>query len=380
MDSRNPPLLGAGIPLTPPFGSAALWRAFRPDPLNKWYERCITRLLGLTNEQLAKYDLGELNLLLAFGLPGAQRLDFARYLDQLDDWTEAVRRETARCWPRFQRSPHEFQYSEARFRMMVMVAVLQRDLGAHYNARARDGIYDTSDSRTDFIHGLLDGHGGACVSMPMLDVTIGRRLGFPLKLARAWGHSYVVWNGADGERFNVEATSQGCVFRDDDHYAHWPRRVTAEEIAKGNLLTPLSPRQQLAAMLVARGTCWRDNRRFMAAVNECFWAQKLDPNNKAISGDHARTTVLACHDSGEIDYGLDDDHPRDYVVDHGTRRPPLAWEARRAPLRARRLEAAEGHPRRTACQCRQPRLVHVARRAAGGPGPHATQMVKKGTR
>ncbi len=45
-----------------------------------------------------------------------------------------------------------------------------------------EGPYNASDSRFLFIHGLLTGFGGTCVSMPILYLAIARRLGYPLKL------------------------------------------------------------------------------------------------------------------------------------------------------------------------------------------------------
>ena len=52
--------------------------------------------------------------------------------------------------------------------MMALVTVLQRELGVRYDPACQDGAYCALDSRTLFIHGLLDDRGGTCVTMPVL--------------------------------------------------------------------------------------------------------------------------------------------------------------------------------------------------------------------
>ena len=58
-----------------------------------------------------------------------------------------------------------------------------------------------------FIHGLLAGHGGTCCNMPVLQIAIGRRLGYPLYLRKAHWHYFARWDEPGGESFNVECTN-----------------------------------------------------------------------------------------------------------------------------------------------------------------------------
>ena len=106
-------------------------------------------------------------------------------------------------------APEEFKHSPNRFRMAALVTVLQRHLGVHYYLPFNEGDYNATDSRNLFIHGVLNGHGGTCVTMPVLYVAIGRRLGYPLKLVEAYQHLFVRWDEAGGERFNIECTCPG---------------------------------------------------------------------------------------------------------------------------------------------------------------------------
>jgi len=204
-------------------------------------------------------DIAETNLNLACGLPTAERLDVVGYLQKLDAWSRLVATKTERCLPMFHRSPAEFDNSPAKFRMMALVTVLQRDLGVRYDPACQEGAYCALEPRTLFIHGLLDRHGGTCVTMPVLYVAIGRRLGYPLYLVQAREHFFLRWEEPGGERFNIEATTLGFTPRDDDHFLRWPKPIRDEEILAGLFLRNLTPQEELAVFLRERGQCWLDH-------------------------------------------------------------------------------------------------------------------------
>lgn len=88
-----------------------------------------------------------------------------------------------------------------------MVTVLQRNLGVEYNPESMTGPADCTDSRSLFLHGLLETGQGTCLSMPVLYVAIARRLGYPVFLVGAKQHLFARWEG-DGERFNIECTTR----------------------------------------------------------------------------------------------------------------------------------------------------------------------------
>jgi hypothetical protein len=68
-----------------------------------------------------------------------------------------------RHYYKFRQQPAEFEHSEGYFRMMMLVTVLQQDLGIHYNpdrARLPLGLPEASDkffanSQDVFIHGKV---------------------------------------------------------------------------------------------------------------------------------------------------------------------------------------------------------------------------------
>jgi len=145
-----------------------------------------------------------------------------------------------------------------------MVTVLEQDLGVRYNpARVNDrdfqDPYCSNPSFKDctdlFIHGILDGPGGTCGSLPILYAAIVHRLGYPLKIAKSAGHLFVRWDDPQGQfkgiraRFNFEASGRGLVVHPDEYYRTWPRPWNKYERKRGDLLNSLTPTKR-------RPSCW----------------------------------------------------------------------------------------------------------------------------
>lgn len=84
-------------------------------------------------EELAAQDIARVNLACGEGLPESEGVDPVSSLVRLDFWSRSVDRFTNTALPRFQRKRHEFNDSEAYFRVLCLVTHLQRDLGVHYN-------------------------------------------------------------------------------------------------------------------------------------------------------------------------------------------------------------------------------------------------------
>lgn len=243
---------------------------------------------------LAAIDVAILNLACAAGLPGAEQLDVFRLLDWLDEAARRVDLETRRHWYRFNDSPATYNNSPGYFCCYYLLQVLQEDFGVRYNpARVRDASFqdpkcfdpDFRDSRDLFIHGIIDGPGGSCASMPVLYVAVGRRLGYPLKLVQARGHLFFRWDDPLGqrlgipERFNVEGAGEGIASFPDDHYKTWPERWSEFETAIGCYLNSQSPAEELAGFLSTRAECLIDHGRIPEAIQAYQWAVALAPND-----------------------------------------------------------------------------------------------------
>lgn len=238
-------------------------------------------LLALDTQDLRPLEIDRMNLLCAQGLPGGPDGGPEGFYATLEAWTKQVGAEPARNLHRFRENPAEFHHSEAYFRILVLVTVLQQDCGVRYNPE-RVQAPDFSDSRDLFLHGLLSGQRqGTCVSIPVLYVAIGRLLGYPLKLVATKAHLFARWESADGkERFNIEATNQGLNTFPDEYYHTWPLPLTPAELAGGQYLKSLTPAEELAVFLTTRGHCLKTLGRLEEAAVCYAHAHLLAPQSE----------------------------------------------------------------------------------------------------
>jgi hypothetical protein len=271
-------------------------------------------------------------------------------------------------------------------------------LGAKYNPRrVTDTKFqdpkcfnpDFSDSRDLFIHGIIDGDGGTCSSMPVLYVAVGRRLGYPLKLVETRGHLFFRWDDSGGqvfgfaERFNIEGAGGGIASYADDHYRNWPEPWTAADKAGGYYLKSLTPLQELTSFLSVRGKCLFDNRRLQEAVQANRLACRLAPDDPRYKFrlQEFRTRQLAAIENL---FPPPNERIRKRPPPHGDRCPcPLCTQAREPSLpilaghavdcqcfeckRGRVGPATLGH--QISCTCRQCELAR--RDKAPRPAGHS---------
>jgi hypothetical protein len=236
-------------------------------------------LTDLSEHELAACDIGLVHLTCAAGLPGSQTIEIPVSLAALNNWAKLVKLGTHRTASHFHQHPEEYDNSPAVFRMMVLCTILQRDIGIGYNPALRDdldGIWPNSADR--FIHGVIQNRTGTCASLPPFYAAIGRRLAYPLKLVTASGHLFVRWEG-QGERFNIECTSQGLVCPPDEHYLTGRYAAPPSIIEAGGFLKSLTPKEELAGFLANRAFCWLANGEYAEAA-DCFaLASRLGPSN-----------------------------------------------------------------------------------------------------
>jgi hypothetical protein len=241
-------------------------------------------LCALKTNELHNLDIALMNLLCAEGLRGSEDLEVNKTLVILDNMVKSVESETQRYTYKFREHPEEYNRSEGYYKMMMMVTVLQQDLGIHYNPNRLQlpgqSIEPNSaffaDSKDVFIHGLARKNGaGTCSSMPVLLVSIGRRLGYPLKLVGAKGHLFVRWD--DGQnRFNIEGASTGFVSETDEYYRTWPAPFSTEEEQSEGYLKNMTSSQELAVFLSIRGMCLDaagERRKSLGAFAQAFYKE-----------------------------------------------------------------------------------------------------------
>ncbi len=251
------------------------------------------KLACLSNEQLGRYDIAAINLACAEGLPGADEIDHDYCLNKLDGWAEAVRDYTVQLLPQFRRKPLEYENSEAYFRALTLVTVLQRDLGVRYNPAKipENATFDTADA---FIHGVIRDNTGTCATLPVVYAAVGRRLGYPIKLVttrgKQSGHLFARWDDAmTGERFNIEGAGLGLATPTDNHYRTGRYKMPPGVEYDGQYLVSATPRMELAIFLNDRAWLWEDLEDWRQCVDSWAWATSLVPQNKIVENSLRRS-------------------------------------------------------------------------------------------
>ena len=245
----------------------------------------------LSESELSQRDIAEVNLSAAVGLPQTLDLDIRGLCKQVDDWASIVGHAVRR---RFKRrlAGEASDLTGDQLRLMVMVTVLQRELGVTYNHQFSEGEYDATDSRNLFIHGLLTGHGGTCATMPVLYTAIARRLGWPLKLVKAKEHRFCRWVEGPERSFNIEATARGFVSHPNSYYERRPLPLTPTEIQRGYYLGSLSSTEELAQFIADRGNCWLDHLQVVHAAAAYREATRLAPHAPAYRNHWLITEII----------------------------------------------------------------------------------------
>ncbi len=92
----------------------------------------------------------------------------------------------------------------------------------------------------------LETRRGNCITMPMLMLFIGERLGLKMTLAQAPLHLFIKYTDDDGKTWNLEATSGGGFTRDIWYRQKLP--MSDEAVTNGVYLRPLSHDEAVAVI------------------------------------------------------------------------------------------------------------------------------------
>jgi len=242
-------------------------------------------VLFLPLDLLRAIPVGYLNLICATMLPDTVNLDIPACMRTLGEWTAMVKRETEKYLFQFRRNPAEYENSEAYFRILTMITVLQRDLGVTYDPECTK-THIFKSSREGFIHGLLTGdRRGTCANMPVLYLAVGRALGYPLYLTHARGHLFCRWHSVQtGERFNIEASGVGLNKHSDDYCRTWPHPITEAEVHHGIYLRSFDPAEELGCFMATRGHILQDRGHVLDAIIAYSHAHRLSPMDPSCLG------------------------------------------------------------------------------------------------
>lgn len=112
--------------------------------------------------------------------------------------------------------------------------------------------YDLKDPfgeqiRTKTLASYLQTHKGNCVSMPILFLILGQRIGLDVTLSTLPEHFFVKIRDKSGRWLNIETTSGGGFARDEWMLKNIP--ASKEAIANGIYMQPLTKKEVVSSML-----------------------------------------------------------------------------------------------------------------------------------
>lgn len=119
---------------------------------------------------------------------------------------------------------------------------------------------------------------GNCVSMPLLFIILGQRLGLDVTAAHAPLHVLVKYRDSSSKNYiNLEATSGANPARDVWYQQQFP--MTDQAIANGIYLRPLSKKETVAAMVLTLAESYMQQRQYERAIDVADLVLEYDPKS-----------------------------------------------------------------------------------------------------
>jgi len=210
-------------------------------------------------EQVLRLDESEIDLATAVLIISEQWNDNVygrRYVSKLDDMAYEIRRRliTKKRRPKY-----------------YAVEVINKYL---FDEMGFDSIAEASNPDDLFLHSVIDSKRGYCLSLSMLYLALGERLGVPLYGVVVPGHFFVRYD--DGHtRFNIETTSRGGT-ADDDHYIN---KFNVPDADRGTIyLNSLNKKQSLGCFFNNLGNSYFDVGNLDSALVALKRATEINPS------------------------------------------------------------------------------------------------------
>ena len=251
--------------------------------------RSVAQLIALSDAELEKVDIVEMNIAVAREIPGLEKLDCAAYRKIVDGWTDQFRRWLPTTEHAFRQAPEKYKNDINFFRLGMLAQFLDQQVGVAYveqqkadQKRGVKGVWYTNPGHL-LLHGLIDTKRGTCGTMPALHVAVGRRLGWPVALACAKSHYVCRYD--DGKAvYNIEATDTGrggfAAGSDSDYMAS--EGISRKAVACGSDLRKLTAREMLGVFVQARARHYADTNKPVQAARDYALAHTLFPKSRKI--------------------------------------------------------------------------------------------------
>ncbi len=204
-------------------------------------------------------DLALANWLVATDVPQFSGLTREAYLAQLDEMVGHVRREMTRMEGVARSRGENPDAPRTRCAIFCNAVLKLRFAYAeefrqnHLTPAQRKALY--GDANHVLLAGLLQTRRGTCVSMPLLYLVIGQRLGYPVHLVAIGSHYFIRWEEPD-LRMNIETTSVDRVWIAEDDDAYLEQEGMTRDQLQGSDLRNLTRHEVVGQLFFARSGHW----------------------------------------------------------------------------------------------------------------------------
>lgn len=130
-----------------------------------------------------------------------------------------------------------------------------------------------------FLIGLLDTNKGTCVNMPLLYLTVGRKIDLPVHLVSVGKHYFIRWEER-GFRMNIETTVVSKVhYTPNDSVYLDIEKIDRRNLAKSNVLRNLTEKEVIAQMLYTRASHYHAVGQIESSKKDIARALHLAPRD-----------------------------------------------------------------------------------------------------
>jgi hypothetical protein len=250
-------------------------------------ERELEKMLHGKDEDI---DLALANWLIVADIPEFHGLTREAYLGQLDAMTEQVRQDMvkmqAKGWPNA-----DSDNPETRCRRFCSAVIgLHFDYAEEFreeNLKPKQMFALYANPDNIFFAGLMRTKQGSCVSMPMIYLVIGERLGMPVHLVCIGKHFLIRWD-EPLFRVDIETTIVAKIAWTTDESVYLDSEGMTRDQLRGVELRNLTNREVLGEMFHARSSYWHTKmgKNETQSCLDIARASYLAPDDPNIKGAH----------------------------------------------------------------------------------------------
>lgn len=283
-------------------GERALWdkagiSEFQP---NTEAERELEKMLRGKDEDI---DLALANWLIAGDIPEFHDFSREAYVAELSAMTEQVRKDMARMQASGYggTNPDDPKARCQRFCSGIIglqFAYTEEFREENLAPAQMKALYADPDNIA--LAGLLRTRRGSCVSMPLIYLVIGQRLGMPVHLVVLGKHFFIRWE-EPGFRVNIETTSVNKIAWSADDSVYLDIEGMTRDRLKGSDLRNLSNREVVGELFFTRVSYWhtKDGKCENQSLRDLARARLLAPDDPVIERTHQ---AIFKHDNIESEY------------------------------------------------------------------------------